>query len=177
MKKIILILLLVPVFANAQELPKLKLSQIGVEPIVVSVEGMTAEMLYNKTLNWIQETYKDPEHVLKAKIENEKIRIEAVAQDAWSYKIMGMKQTYNMIYYLEISFKDGKYKLDYQIGEFLLNNGDKVFFGWKDFYKKNGEVRNAYSDAIPSIENTMNYFSLNYFNYVSGVTTKKESNW
>ena len=93
----------------SQDLPKLKLNPNGVEPIVVITDSIKATELYKKTLNWVQETYKNPEKVLKAKIENEKIRIEGFTDNAWWYKYLGATQIFGMEYSLEISFKDGKY--------------------------------------------------------------------
>ena len=61
MKKIILLLtvsLSINIFA--QGIPQLELKQTGVESIVVDVDGKNASELYNKALNWVQETYKNP---------------------------------------------------------------------------------------------------------------------
>ena len=105
MKKITLALLLTNV-TFGQELPQLTLTQNGVEPIVVDVKEKTAQELYQKALNWVQETYKNPDEVLKANITNEKIRFNGYKQHAWSWKTMGMKQTVDMEYTIEVSFKD-----------------------------------------------------------------------
>jgi hypothetical protein len=175
MKKIIL-LLLITVFANAQDIPKLKLKPEGVEPLVFTTEGIKASELYMRSLNWIQETYKNPDFVLKAKIENEKIRFEGLAKDAWWYKLMGMKMIYDMKYVVEISFKDGKYKIDYYVGDFYLSSGKGVAIDYQDFFKKTGEPRSVYGEAIPTLEDTINNLSLSFYNYVTGVT-KKQNDW
>lgn len=172
MKKIILLLLLVSGVVNAQDLPKLQLTPNGVEPIVVNVVGVSAEALYQKSLNWIQEMYKNPEHVLKAKIVNEKIRIEAISRNAWQYKLMGMKQSYDTYYTLEISFKEGKYRLEYIVGDFI-----GAAFTYKAFFKNTGEPKKVYGEAIPSLEESMNNLSLIYYNYVAGVTAKNYNKW
>lgn len=161
----------------SQDIPKLKLNQNGVEPIVVITDSLKAKGLYEKTLNWVQETYKNPENVLKTKIENEKIRIEGFAENAWWYKSLGIKQNYNMEYFIEISFKDGKYKFDYIIGQFFTPKGEKVLYDYSIFFKKTGEIKNAYTDAVPSLEETMNNLSLNFYNYVTGKTNKKNDKW
>jgi hypothetical protein len=161
----------------AQDFPKLKLSPNGVEPIIVNTDSLQASDLYKKALNWVQETYKNPEKVLKAKIENEKLRIDGFAENAWWYKSLGMKQNYNMEYSVEISFKDGKYKFEYIIGQFFIKGGQKVLYDYKTFYKKTGEIRSAYADAVPSLEETMNNLSLNFYNYLTGKTTTKDDKW
>ncbi len=85
MKKILLLTLtiLISNLSIGQEIPQLKLTQNGVEPIVVEVDSLSASEIYNKAQNWVQETYKNPDKVLKANIANEKIRIDGFANGAW----------------------------------------------------------------------------------------------
>jgi hypothetical protein len=177
MKKLILgICLFISFYSYSQELPKLKLTPNGVEAIVVATDSLKASDMYKKSLNWVQETYKNPDKVIKAKIENEKIRIDGFANNAWWYKALGIKNSYDMEYSLEISFKDGKYKFEYTIGQFFAD-GQKVFYDFTAFFKKSGEVRSAYTDAVPSIEETMNSLSLSFYEYVSGNNKKNDDKW
>lgn len=163
--------------SHAQDFPKLKLTPNGVEPIIVNTDSLKAIDLYKKALNWVQETYKNPEKVLKAKIENEKLIIDGFAENAWWYKYLGMKNNYNMEYSVEISFKDGKYKFEYIIGQFLIDGGQKVLYDYKTFFKKTGEIRNIYIEAVPSLEETMNNLSLNFYEYIIGKRNKKDDKW
>ena len=54
-----------PLMTFGQDLPQLKLSNNGVEPIVIESEGLSANELYSKSLNWVQETYKTPSKALQ----------------------------------------------------------------------------------------------------------------
>lgn len=164
-------------FSYSQEITKLKLTQNGVEPIIVITDSLKATDLYKKSLNWVQETYKNPESVLKAKIENEKIRIDGFAENAWQTESLGMKQNFNMEYSIEISFKDGKYKFEFIIGQFSVAGGQKLSWDYRTFFKKTGEIRSVYSKSVPSLEETMNNLSMLYYNYVTGKTTKKDDKW
>jgi hypothetical protein len=175
-KLLLFIALLSCTLSFSQDIPKLKLTPTGVEPIVVATDSLKATDLYKKALNWVQETYKNPDMVLKAKIENEKIRIEGFQSEAWWFKSLGMKMYIDMKYTVEIAFKDGKYKFEYTIGQFS-NKGSDVLYDYTSFYKKNGEVRSMYSDAVVSIEETMNNLSLSFYDYATGKTTKKEDKW
>lgn len=176
-KKLLLALtILLSKLLFGQEIPQLKLTPNGVEPIVVIIDSVNGSELYIKALNWVQETYKNPDKVLKANIENEKIRIDGFAIDAWWYKLLGMRNTYNMDYTIEISFKDGRYRFEYIIGQFYIDGG-KVLYDYRNFYKENGEVRKSYIDAVPSLEITMNSLSKSFYNYLSGKTAKKDSDW
>lgn len=84
MKKILFLLFTITLsnFSFGQTIPELKLTPKGVAPIVIEIDSMNASELYNKALNWVQETYKNPDEVLKANIENEKIRIDRFATNA-----------------------------------------------------------------------------------------------
>ena len=178
MKKIILLLaLLSSSIVLAQDIPQLKLTPNGVEPIVVEVDSLTASDIYKKALNWVQETYKNPDKVLKANITDEKIRVDGFANNAWWWKSLGIKQTMDMAYTVEVSFKDGKYRFEYIPGQFYISSGGKALYTYSAFYKKNGDVRKVYSDAIPSMEETMNDLSQSFYNYVSGKTTEADKDW
>jgi hypothetical protein len=178
MKKLLFLpLLLITCFSFAQEIPKLKLTPTGVEAIVVNVDSLKADYLFKKAVNWVQETYKNPDKVLKTKIENEKIRVDGFANNAWWYKTLGMKMSYNMDYSIEVSFKDGKYRFEFVVGQFYTDGGQKFLANYSSFFKSSGEVKGVYSEAVPSLEETMNNLSLSFYNYVTGVKTKKDSNW
>ncbi|MCG2419995.1 DUF4468 domain-containing protein [Aequorivita sp. F47161] len=178
MKKIILLLaVLSSSIVLAQDIPQLKITPNGVEPIVVEVDSLTASDIYKKALNWVQETYKNPDKVLKANITDEKIRIDGFANSAFWWQSLGIKQTMDMEYTIEISFKDGKYRLEYIVGQFYVPGGQRALYTYSSFFKKSGEVRKAYDDAIPSIEQTMNELSLSLYNYVSGKTSKVDKDW
>ncbi len=174
MKKIIQITtILICSLTFGQDLPKIILTNKGVEPIVVIVDKMNSSELYKKALNWVQETYKNPENVIKAKIENEKIRINGYKENAWYFNYLGSKWQHDMEYTVEISFKDGKYKFDYQIGTFYENN-KKLEYNYPKFYKKSGEIRNAFSEAPSGIEDAMNSLSLSFYNYI---IDKNKAEW
>nr|WP_321451695.1 DUF4468 domain-containing protein [uncultured Carboxylicivirga sp.] len=173
----ILILTIITLSAFSQEMPKLKISKTGVEPIVVETGDLTANQMYEKALNWVKETYENPDKVLKAQIENKKIRVSAFAKYAWWYKAMGIKTTYNMDYSVEISFKDGKYRFEYFVGQFYTQDYTKALFSYSTFFKSNGDVRKSYKDAVPSIELTMNTLAQNFYSYVTGVTEESDDEW
>lgn len=177
---ILVTVLMLSSLINAQtEIPKLKLSPSGTEPIVVDVEGQSSEQLYKSTLNWIQEVYENPDKVLKANIENQKVRLNGYSNHAFNYTSMGMTLNYDMEYTMEIEFKDNKYRLTFTIGQFWGSgdSGGEVAWNYKAFYKKNGDARKAYNNAIPSLEETMNSLNQSLYDYVSGATHEAKSDW
>lgn len=159
-----------------QEIELLKLTPNGVEPIVVEIEGMSASELYKNSIKWVQETYKNPDEVLKANIENEKIRIDGFAFNAWWFKSIGVRLSLDMEYTVSIDFKDGRYRFEFTIGQFW-GDGQKVLYDYTHFFNKKGEVKNTYEDAVPSLEVTMNTLSVSFYNYVTGKTKEKNEDW
>ena len=104
----LVLLAITPFFVKAQDtIPKFVLTTEGIAPIVLQLEGMKAADIYKKTLNYVQETYKNPSEVLKADIINEMVRINGYKRNAWSQKLpMTPLFYYDMEYTLEIEFKD-----------------------------------------------------------------------
>ena len=154
----------------------MQLTKIGVEGIVVSADSIPSNELYSKALNWVQETYKNPSEVLKANIENEKIRVSGYASDSWYVKSLGMKTYFDLSYLIEISFKEGKYKFEYTITQ-LSDNGKKLFYSYPSFFKKDGSTRKMYKVSVATINNEMNNLSKSFYDYVTGKTENKDSDW
>lgn len=180
MKRLLLtlILLSLAVLAYSQDIPKLKLTREGIEPIIVEVDsGLTAEEMYKRALNWIKESYENPGEVVKAKFENEKIRLNGFAKDAWFYKSFGKSLYYDMKYSLEIAFKDGKYKFSYEISDNFYTDGSRAYH-FTQMFTGNGQVKKYYAeDGVPSLEKTMNDLSTSFYNFVTGQTKVVEDDW
>lgn len=172
MKKILL-LLLFTTLSFSQDLKQLKLTPKGVEPIVVLVDSLKANEIYNKTLNWVQEAYKNPNEVLKTNIINSKIRVDGYANNAWYFRLLGMKEYVNMEYSIIVSIKDGKYRLEFIIGQFWLNSRTRTAYDYTSFFKQSGEIRSMYSDSVPSLELTINKLSMSLYNYINEKDAKK----
>jgi len=178
MKKTLLLLIAVLLYGASfsQVTPKLQLTPEGIEPVTLNVDGLSASEIYKKSLDWVQETYKNPDEVLKANIENKKIRIDGFSPDALSFKNM-VVVSWGVSYSLEISFKDGRCRYDYDINYFTGSDGGRTVITYVDFYKKNGDIRKSYLPAVSSLENTINDLLLNYYNYITGKTDAANDDW
>ena len=179
MKKNLMLLVAVVLYSTlfSQEIPKLKLTPTGVAPFILNLDNLSASEIYKKSLDWVQETYKNPNEVLKANIENKKIRIDGFSPHALTFRSMGVKITWGVFYSLEISFKDGKCRYKYTIDRFTADEGTRVLITYADFYKKNGDIRKAYNTAVPTLETSMNDLLLNYYNYITGKTDAANDDW
>ena len=172
-----LIALIATSISYCQDIPELSIKITGVEEIIVLVEGKTSSEIYTKSINWIKETYRNPEEVIKMTIENEKIRIEGYQNNAWYYKSLGIKQNYDMVYELQISIKDDRYKLEFIPMKFYTSVGLPAY-DYTTFFKANGDTRKTYAPAVESLNQSMNDISTSLYNYVlNGGSDSKEGDW
>lgn len=146
---------------------KFEYTETGLNDYVVAeVNGKTKSEIYNKTINWIKETYKNSEAVLKMKIENEKLRIDAVALDL--LKVRGFSS--NLNYLIEISFKDNKYK--FEIVSLLYNN-ETDYKKIPNFKTEKKYIKN-FGNTPNDIEDYFNTLNQKLKEYVLG---KNEETW
>lgn len=166
MKNLLTVIILVVSFRlNAQE--NFTLTKDGfTDFVVVNIEGKSSQELYNKTLQWLEITYKNPKEVLKGKIDNDYIRFEGATNSLICMNLLG-KSFVDSKYQIEISFKDDKYKFD--VIDISTYNSPTQYSsgGWSSFdlnnmsifYNKKGQIRSTYKyypDIIPSFFNNLN---------------------
>lgn len=173
MRKLFCILVLVSGFAFGQN--KVELAKEGSSDVVTEIPNATAEQLFLKTKEWIQQTYKNPNSVLKAEIVNDMVRIEGF-QQAFFYTKSIIRQDYDLEYSIEISFKDGKYKFSFVPGQ-ISYNGSPNFLTFRNFFKDDGSVRKVYQASYDSALVSLNDLYLSHYNYISGKTTEKKKDW
>tara|TARA_B100000963_G_scaffold337489_1_gene333533 strand:- start:713 stop:1246 length:534 start_codon:yes stop_codon:yes gene_type:complete len=177
MKKYLSVIFLILIISTNIISQDLKLGPNGVKEPVVFEFNLTKSEIYKKSLNWVQETYKNPKEVLRANIENEKIRINGYAINAWWNKSLGVKFTYNIDYTVQIEFKEGRCRFTYTIDQMYTSDGQRLLYTCKAFFKPNGDIKKSYIPSVPSLEKTINDLAISYKNYVSGANEKNEDNW
>lgn len=187
MKKILLIMLLVSQFTNAQD-REFKFDKSGLtDYIVTDVPNKTKAEIYEKTINWIKTTYKNPESVIAAEIKDEYVKINGATTGITTYRIMGMPFNTSNKYSVEISIKDSKYKFDVIELKFYSEPSKYSSGGWYDYsmaedtrniyYKKTGEVKAYHKTAeieVPKYFNDLNKSLFDYINSNEVTNSKKE---
>jgi hypothetical protein len=161
--------------AFSQDIQELKLTKDGVIPVELNFGDLTTNQIYDRTLMWIQEDYVNPKDVFKENIENEKIKLDGFAKKAWWYKSMGLKNYNHMQYSVVIIFNENKVIFEFIVGDFYILEGPKAQYDYRMFFNKDGNVRNQYIDAVPSLELTMNTILLSFYNYVNGSNIQVET--
>jgi hypothetical protein len=103
LKKLLYLVILVTFGAYSQETEFTFSSEKGMtDYIVTKVENKSSAEIYNKIIEWIKVTYKNPDKVILSTIENEYIRFEGIS----------LISNINCKYQIEISIKEGRYKFD-----------------------------------------------------------------
>lgn len=185
MKSILALAIILFCFLNnllAQE--KFSYEQNGLNPkyIVQVFEGTTQKQLFDKSINWIKETYKNPDKVIKTTIDSSMVRLEGSIEHYIPVMLVSPNGDLTT-YTIEISFRNGRYKFE-PINLSAFGNGDWIeidldtaaFANYTKyaFYKKNGDIKPSFKDYPALIENLFNNLNLSLLNYLKDSQTKKE---
>jgi hypothetical protein len=185
-KKITLILLSVFALSSiAYGQDKFIFNEKGLNPkfIVVDVDSVEQSELFKKTVNWIKETYKNPDEVIKTTIGNEKIRFEGYTDVLFCVNSLGAKFCYSGLYTIEVEFKDNKFKLTPLSLEYKMPNsaGGMMPIDLNDgaiYYNKKGVVRNYYKTVPNSIDSHFNDLNMNLTEYLkTGQEENVDDGW
>jgi hypothetical protein len=171
MKKLLIsIFLLISSIANSQT--NLELTFNGIEPIIVEVDSLSAPDIYKKINNWIQTTYKNPEEVIKADIENEMIRISGYEKGFFKRKFKsGNIVEYDTTYEMTFDIKDNKYRVTFKPGSISVDR-KKVLFNEKNFFDEADVNGNSYEESIESYNKSMNDLNDSVQSYIVN-----DNNW
>jgi hypothetical protein len=136
-----------------------------IKSVVIEVPSKTNEEMFNKSMNWVKETWTNPDIVLKMKIDNEKIRVGAIAKDL--VKVKGY--AFNLNYIIEISFKDNKYKFEIVS---LTTENTADYLNLPNFKTDKRMIKNFGNTPI-DIENYFNALNQSLKNYILGTVEEK----
>lgn len=170
MKKIMLLLLFVPLFGFCQICDSITMTKTEYPEIIVSVPDKLNSEIYSKIKSWVNRTYKNPDIVIKADELNNYIRISAI--DNYSFKYMGVA-TYSLNYDLELYIKDNKYKLKFinvKSPELHDPNMPQNFFDSKGEIKGMKKLNLKMQKAVLL---TLNMIHFDLYNFI----LKKSSDW
>jgi hypothetical protein len=154
MKKVIVaITLMLGMTSNAQEQFKLTETEtIPTQSVILKKDSTkTAEELYNLTLGWLNEMYKQPDEVIKAKTHGEFIKINGSTN---FYIKTGVGRVKRMVKYtITFKFKDGLIKMSVIDASTYTPPSQYSSGGWHDaefhrrvVLKKNGKPRKALNE-------------------------------
>jgi len=155
--------------------------------VVVEIDSCNQNELYNKTLNWIQKTYKNPQEVLLGQIQDEYIRFEGFQSSGLCVNALGMITCYNLKYQIEVHFKDGKYKFKILRIETYAPPTQYTRGGWSDFpigeidysvyYKKSGQIKPTYQYYPTNLEGLFNGLSEGLKSFINTPNSSIDNDW
>jgi hypothetical protein len=146
---------------------KFEYTEAGLNDYVVTeINGKTKEEMYKKAMNWVKETYKNPDLVLKMNIENEKFRIDAIASGI--IKVRGISM--NLGYVIEVSFRDNKYR--FELVSLLYDN--TTDYKKMPNFKTDPKLVKNFGNSPTEIENYFNTLNKSLEIYIVG---KAEEKW
>ena len=128
-----------------------------------------ASNIYAKTIEWIEANYDNPDDMIVANLENKELSLKVIEPKVWVSNRIGTDNNYDMEYTLKIEFKDGRYKISYNLGNFE-KNGTRLTTTQKDLFKKfDGSVKYNYDGAVSGIEEKLNEKTTSLYNHIMGI--------
>lgn len=151
--------------------------------VVVEKDSMSVEDGYQRAIEWINITYKNPAEVIKSQIENKYIRMTGFASGLYTADRMGMIAPYNVNYTIEFNFREGKVKFEitgatYDIpassasGIYISAKTYDLSFNHPDLFKKNGKPKYEFKKAT-KVTNYFDNLAVSFSNYVNNPVSNK----
>lgn len=171
MKKVIVLFLfcLSTIFVYSQATP-IQVTKYGSIESTVKVDNFNKELIWAKTVGWVDQTYQNPEKVITGRVEGVRLSINGFSKSAWHFKSKldyGIEYFYDMEYRVSIVIYDEHVSFSVQIDNFSVN-GRMCQFTYHDFFKSSGEYKEGlYNTAKPTLETTLNGLLNSYYLKIS----------
>jgi len=165
-EKLLLFFVSVIFQVNAQDI---SITKDGITDYVVSdCEGIAKDVMYGKAIEWVNLTFKNPNEVLIANLENNIIRLE------FSETSKPIKK-----FVVEIQFRDNRYKFDpISIMFPTVPVPSNDFLKTLDkYFKKDGSLKSRTSMTVRSVQNILNSTNISLKNYINGVVVNQKDDW
>ena len=128
--------------------------------------GVIKKIAYSRSIEWVNETYKNPDKVITGKVESKSLTIKAYSSNAWSYKNLGILLYYDMEYNIYITIQDSIIQFNIVEGKHYTSNHDLFLGSSSSFFKSSGEYRPMYNTAKQTLEETLNSLWFSYQNKI-----------
>ena len=137
-----------------------KFSRLNTDYVVLESNG-TADENYQKVLNFIKTSYKNPEEVIVAESENKFVKISGAASNLTAMINFGITTSFDIRYNMTFYVKDDKIKIDLSSIEQYLPASQFSSGGWAPFngmatHKNNNKMKLG---LVPYVNAFQNYFN------------------
>lgn len=93
--------------------------------------------------------------------------VEALYENAYYYRNLGVRHNYDIKYNLKIEFKENqKYIIIFTVKE-IYTDGVQIKSTIPDFFTPEGKLKEDFKDVKPSLENTANNIAKSYINFIA----------
>jgi|TARA_B110000114_G_scaffold56235_1_gene59814 hypothetical protein len=146
-----------------------ELNGLNKEFTIIKCQDLSKKDLYIKTLNWIKTTFRNPDKVIKMKIENENIRIQIFDNSS----ICGKYGCADELYTIDFQFRDGKIKAT---PIEIKGVSDNYPINLKDgslYYKKDKSIKKFYKHVPTGLAKLINKYNSDLYKFIY----KKNDDW
>ncbi|MGC4041639.1 MAG: hypothetical protein QM710_12855 [Flavobacterium sp.] len=153
------------VTAQAQSKNQLQLTLQGFLPIEINAPNLPLDQLMELSKSWAPYFNKNGYDV--SEVTTNSMVIDAKYENAYYYYNVGVKYNCDIRYSLKIVFtEDRKCQMKLTVKEIYAGNVlTKTTIA--DFFTSDGNVKDDFSDAKPSLENSVNRIFKSYANFIS----------
>jgi hypothetical protein len=174
--KIVLLMAFISTTTFAQD-TEFKFSKDGLTDFIVTSFDSPAKDLFRRSLAWLKENIKSAD-AIKDVVENEKVVFQNVKDNFLCNKAGGSTVCSNATYTIELTFKEGKYKM--AVTEIVLKDAKGKITtvnldDFSEYYDKEGNVKKYLSDAPNAFEGLFNGINKSLTTYME--KKKKAENW
>ena len=170
------IILIICILANSisysqiDSLFKYDINGLNSDYVVIDYKDLSQSTLYNKTLSWVKNTFKNPDKVIKMKEENQSIRIQIFDNKS----ICGKYGCADELYTVQFEFRNDKIKVT-PLEILGLHDSYKLDLKKGDlYYKSNGNIRKFYSHVPKGVEKLINSYNVSLNNFI---TSEEDTEW
>jgi hypothetical protein len=147
----------------------------GLTPyVIINVNGVSAQDLYNKTLNWVKTNWENPDKVIKMTMPNERIRVGGYQTGLMVVRKIPMGVGYT----IEIAFKDNKLRFDV-VSILSAPDGVPTGYNYREIpnFKGDEKLMKNFGNTASNIELYFNNLVKGLSNFISGAGTSAKDDW
>jgi hypothetical protein len=122
-------------------------------------------LLYNRTIKWINATYQNPEKVIVGQQQNESVNVQGYKSNTILWKSAGVSGSLGMSYHIYFTLQDTSLIFRFKVDEirneaFAASAQNNTYVS--NFFKKDGTIRPFYSDWKIQLEQKINELFFSY---------------
>jgi len=148
-----------------------EMTRKGIAPVVVAINNLSKNELYNKTLNWTNSFYQIQNQATISSVPDKKININNFAKNVKFSTIMGMDLIADLPYVFTVDFTDGEITMAFTLGgkdgDITDENGEVIAStSPARMFNKKGEVFKMSKTLKIEAEKVMNDLSYALVDYL-----------